>query len=541
MRFCIVLLLLASLVPRLYADTLVLRPTGAGTSTGLSFSGGTANYDCVDDAPSHDSDTTHVYNNTSDSALLDTYAIGNHSAETGTISSVVIRAYLAVESDPTKATYQLVVRTHSNNYSYPTSPATYTNPAYTAVTYSMTVNPNTGSAWTWTEIDDMEAGISLVRDRALKYIKCTQVEVEVTYTAVTNSAPSVTFDGFPALSSGTVTVNYNMIDADGDACDLTDYSTVAGVQYSQDNSNWYDATMGAGGDGLTDLTASASPGTDHKYAWASATDLPGIEDASVYLRMAPTDGQSTGTWATSNAFAVDNKAPVVATAIYMTAQPVSGDNSFQLDAAFSEINPNTNIYAYNLNNAGYLTGAGDAGVADPSAKTFSGITLNGDDKFTGIKCTHTDDMGNATSSENTAGIYVKPLVPQAPGLGNLLAESLDLTINANASEDGSDLYYVIRATYGVTTKYVQSDGTLGPDPVWLNDWAQPLTVHLSSVGSEVWLSVAAGNAQDSSPSAGENSASDYGPSAKWDQPAPELHKKFQFLGSRLNVQGVTIE
>jgi len=541
MRLQIILLLLASLAPRLYADTLVLRPSGAGTNTGLSVSGCTSNYDCVDDTTA-DGDTTHVYNSASTSQVLDTYALADHSTETGTISSVVIRAYLGAAGTVPSPTYLLAVRTHSTNYTHPASAAVYSSATYSAVSYTMTVNPNTGTAWTWTEIDDMEAGLSLARETAQKYLKCTQVEVEVTYSAYANSAPSVTFDNnFPTLSSGTVVANYNLIDADGDACDLTDYSTVAGVQYSADNSAWYDAAMGSGGDGLTGLAASASPGTDHKYAWNSATDLPDTEDGSVYLRMAPTDGQSTGTWVTSDAFAIDNKAPVVATAVSFAAAPVSGDSSFSLDAAFTDGNPGTNTYGYKLNGAGsYTTGAGDANTADPSAKAFS-VALDGDDYFNAIICTHVDEMGNTGSSEDTSGKYVRPLAPLAPGLAGIIAESADLTINENTSENGASLYYVIKATYGAATRYVQADGTLGVTPVWRNNWAQPLTVYFGSAGSEVWFSAAAGNAQDPTPSAGENSASDYGPSVKCDRPSSSFQKRFQFIGSKLRMQGVTIQ
>lgn len=326
--------------------------------------------------------------------------------------------------------------------------------------------------------------------------------------------PSVTFNNdFPALSSGTITVNYKMIDPDADTCNLTNNGSVAGVEYSTDGSTWgTDATMGAGGDGSTGLASSASPGTAHKFAWNSAADLPGVEDSAVYLRMAPNDGINNGSWVVSSAFAIDNKAPVVSQGVHFEALPISGDASFQLDAAYTEGNPGGNAYAYNLNGTGYIWAAGDADTADPAPYNFS-AALDGDDKFTAIKSTHTDDMGNLTVSEDLSGVYVKPLTPYAPSPSAPGQTTVNLVLSANPGETGAGIYYVIKATCAAGTYYVQSGGALGGAPVWNSGWGSPVAVTGLTEDTRYWFSAAAGNPQDATPSEGENSASPYGAAA----------------------------
>ncbi|PWB38715.1 MAG: hypothetical protein C3F02_02280 [Parcubacteria group bacterium] len=124
-----------------------------------------------------------------------------------------------------------------------------------------------------------------------------------------NNIPSATLtNDFAEWDSANVTVNYKLIDADADTLNISQTGS-SGLEYSTDNSSWSDATSG-GGEGLTGLSSSASPGTSHTFVWDSATDLPTTEDASVYIRVRPNDGSANASaWTTSNAFGVDNVAP----------------------------------------------------------------------------------------------------------------------------------------------------------------------------------------------------------------------------------------
>ena len=86
----------------------------------------------------------------------------------------------------------------------------------------------------------------------------------------------------PGPSAGTVLVDYDLVDAQGDPCDLAlEWSTDAGGSYGV-------ATPGAGGDGVTGLTSSPT-GTPHTVAWDSEADLPGLQVPAVRLRLSPSD------------------------------------------------------------------------------------------------------------------------------------------------------------------------------------------------------------------------------------------------------------
>ena len=127
---------------------------------------------------------------------------------------------------------------------------------------------------------------------------------------VVNNPPSVTFDNnFSTWNHGNVTVDYNLIDTEGDTSNISQTASL-GIQYSTDNSTWHNATMGTGGDGLTGLTSSVSPGENHTFIWNSVADLPNTESSTVRIRIRPNDGTSSANaWASSNAFGIDNRAP----------------------------------------------------------------------------------------------------------------------------------------------------------------------------------------------------------------------------------------
>ena len=76
-------------------------------------------------------------------------------AQTGTINSVT--AYMTAKASTTSRNASIVIRTESNDYEG--SPVTTINStAFQTYSYLMTANPNTGVAWTWTEVNAIEVG-----------------------------------------------------------------------------------------------------------------------------------------------------------------------------------------------------------------------------------------------------------------------------------------------------------------------------------------------------------------------------------------------
>ncbi len=106
---------------------------------------------------------------------------------------------------------------------------------FTAESYIWTDNPDTGSAWTWDEIDALQIGVELKADNTTINAACTQVYIVVDYTAY--SSPG-TLTSINLLSAETV-----------GSIDSFDYDSLAipsgtglKVQFSQDNTNWYDSS-----------------------------------------------------------------------------------------------------------------------------------------------------------------------------------------------------------------------------------------------------------------------------------------------------------
>ncbi|MEK7077102.1 MAG: hypothetical protein AAB967_02625 [Patescibacteria group bacterium] len=163
---------LLTFIPHAYADTAVLQPSGAGDSTQWANSitsgpSSTLNYQMVDEGTAANNYTPdegdYVFQN--DDAKIDNYALPSVSGMTAndTISSVQVLVRARAESTAAggasvNANIAIGIKTHSTNYgvaknigSFVTSltdPANYTN--------TWTTNPNTGQAWTKSEIDDLQ-------------------------------------------------------------------------------------------------------------------------------------------------------------------------------------------------------------------------------------------------------------------------------------------------------------------------------------------------------------------------------------------------
>ncbi len=102
-------------------------------------------------------------------------------------------------------------------------------------------------------------------------------------------------------------------------------------------------------------------------------------------------------------------------------------------------------------------------------------------------------------------------VPSAPTVNNPTTDSLDVAVNENSNPSITE--FAIKVTYGATTKYVQTDGTLGDTEKWQTKatWGTQKVSGLSS-STEYTFSVAARNGANtptaySSTASGTTSAS----------------------------------
>ena len=185
------------------SGTETLRPNASGTYTQCAGFGDSPNYRCVDDV-TPDENATYVWPGTA-GERRDTYATEDSSVGTGTINSVTLyfRARLAGSCPTHTANTQLL--THSTLYAGTSETLTGSYADYSTV---YTTNPDTGSAWTWAEVNDMEIGIGITGCSPGNEPFVTQVWAVVDYSG---GAPStnITFEvraadtlsgGFPDAS-----------------------------------------------------------------------------------------------------------------------------------------------------------------------------------------------------------------------------------------------------------------------------------------------------------------------------------------------------
>lgn len=155
-------------------STLTLRPSGVGTTTDIDNANPAVDhYLNVDEAAADDA-TTYVYT-WNVAYLTDTYSIDDVSGEYGRITNVEVyyRIYDADADGKGKA----ALYTYDTLYNGTEQNATN---VWTTNSYSWANNPYTSEAWTWSEINDLEIGVS-IKDGAGAHTDCTQVYVEITY------------------------------------------------------------------------------------------------------------------------------------------------------------------------------------------------------------------------------------------------------------------------------------------------------------------------------------------------------------------------
>jgi|GEM_PF-1249438 hypothetical protein len=293
------------------------------------------------------------------------------------------------------------------------------------------------------------------------------------------------------LGTSTVTITYDLFD------NTTDNILVEPQISGDGGATWMIATSSLSGA----VGAGVSAGTSKVITWNALVDYPNQQKNNIQIRLRAKDKfQNQGTYTASANFSLDTLAPTTLTSSNLLSQPNAGDTTALIGGSFTETNPNTNDFYVAINGGAYSTStAGDINTAAPSNKnTNIGTTLTGHDFISKVKIIHTDDYGLSFANENTTPNviykYVKPYTPANLTLDNPVTNRLDLLINPHAGE-ASDVEYAIYEN--TQNKYVQSDGTLGTNPVWqtrgtgLGQWGNGLTftgkVRISGLTSPVSL------------------------------------------------------
>jgi general secretion pathway protein G len=153
----------------------ILRPDGDGSETNLTLSGCAGNYQCVNEAVS-DGNGTYVERATN-SFATDLYTMDDPVDTNGTITGLTV--YCRAMKTQNSGQVQPTVYLGGSEYNGPAQDI-----AASWIDYSKqwTTSPATGSAWTWQEVINLEAGLALKGQNSNFPAYCTQVWVEVTYT-----------------------------------------------------------------------------------------------------------------------------------------------------------------------------------------------------------------------------------------------------------------------------------------------------------------------------------------------------------------------
>ena len=250
-----------------------LRPTGSGDQCGIASESGCSScpdhYTCVDEA-TYD---TGSYVSETNNAGVDLYAIANHSIGSGTINSVTVYA-VGKWSGSYDGLLKLAIKTHSSSY-YSANWKTLTT-SWVEYSEQWTNNPNTGVAWTWDEIDAMQAGIQLYGDTS-STAYCTQVYVVVNYNAT--SAPTVTTQAVTSIAQTTATGNGNITATGGE--DASSWGVCWNTSGTPTTSDSIASGSGTGGTGAFTASMTGLTAGQHYYVRAYATNSVGTSYGSV--------------------------------------------------------------------------------------------------------------------------------------------------------------------------------------------------------------------------------------------------------------------
>ncbi len=172
-----------SVLPITEYDTEFLLPNAPGDQTNIPYQYPLdgEHWDKVDDLPS---DEWETYLSTLDvsQAKRDLYHLTNHVEGEGIIHSVVVYFRFAGHSAD-GVDYEGIANAaiKTNGTVYEGSDETTVGQTFVTRSYQWENNPKTHSAWTWEEIDGLQAGVKLKGDHKTRPAYCTQVYVVVNY------------------------------------------------------------------------------------------------------------------------------------------------------------------------------------------------------------------------------------------------------------------------------------------------------------------------------------------------------------------------
>ena len=234
-----------------------IHPNAAGQYAQWTqeYPSGSAHWDCCDEGPPDD-DSSYVETNTA-AWKYEAYNLENHTGS-GTINWV--RVYVRAKLTPAgTSNFRTLIRTYDTDYeSGDITPSTSYQNNYT----QHDTNPNTGLAWTWDEIDSLQAGASGRKSGNIN-IQMTAVWVVINY---------LPFGGYELDLNGGFTIDlstYPLTSIETVEIQLRYRADDAGEKWYLKAYNWTAATYSDNG---FNSTAGHTPTTGWDYYAVNLTD-----------------------------------------------------------------------------------------------------------------------------------------------------------------------------------------------------------------------------------------------------------------------------
>jgi hypothetical protein len=246
--------------------TETLRPNAAGDETNLRYYDGSShdpdpdhNFEQVDEE-TPDELATRVQTTTADTNWYrDLYNIADHSVGSGTIDKITVVARCRASGTPDQTGLKIAIKSGSTTDEG--NEETMIVGGFSSFSAEWETNPDTSSAWTWSEIDSLQIGVDMRRSHTSEtyWTACTQVYVEVDYTpAVTEKTSSDTGSGVEdtPLPSATLTSSETGSGIEAFIARLlaafdTGYGVEAVVEVGGQLKNLFATELGEGSDTLT--------------------------------------------------------------------------------------------------------------------------------------------------------------------------------------------------------------------------------------------------------------------------------------------------
>ncbi len=283
-----------------------------------------------------------------------------------------------------------------------------------------TTDPSDGGAWTWTDVDNLEAGC-----RAHQYSKgfwgtlnwyCDHVMVIVDYNAfpdITGLSAGANATG-TQIDSGTVQINYEVFHVDDDAVTITARYRAGGT------GPWTNLTTVFLDTGYVDANSSS---TDRTISWDVATDLGLNIDANYEVRIIAADTNQTTQKdsVVTSSFLIDTRDPVNLANLTITSVGQDSVNLQWTQASDNQFNHYEIWYGSDSANVAQrsvnMSEWDDNDDADLNNATTTSTTVSGLSILTRyyFQIWAVDDAGNEMTTAPVCTTTLTSAVPQVTG------------------------------------------------------------------------------------------------------------------------------